>query len=195
MEKKKFFTVYRLAVIGLMSAMVFACTFIHIDIPVPLSNKVMIHFGNVMCILTALLFGPVTGGFAAGIGSAIYDLTDPTYAPEFWVTFLMKFAMAFVAGVIAHSGGAQGKQKGRNILAAVCGAATYVVLYGCKTIIVQRFIMGAVWQAVWPVVITKCSVSLFNAVIAAVCSVLPTLALRRPLASAGVFDKLQSSRA
>ena len=122
MEKKKFFTVYRLAVIGLMSAMVFACTFIHIDIPVPLSNKVMIHFGNVMCILTALLFGPVTGGFAAGIGSAIYDLTDPTYAPEFWVTFLMKFAMAFVAGVIAHSGGAQGKQKGRNILAAVCPA-------------------------------------------------------------------------
>ena len=107
----------------------------------------------------------------------------------------MKFAMAFVAGVIAHSGGAQGKQKGRNILAAVCGAATYVVLYGCKTIIVQRFIMGAVWQAVWPVVITKCSVSLFNAVIAAVCSVLLTLALRRPLASAGVFDKLQSSRA
>ena len=55
--------------------------------------------------------------------------------------------------------------------------------------------MGAVWQAVWPVVITKCSVSLFNAVIAAVCSVLLTLALRRPLASAGVFDKLQSSRA
>lgn len=66
MEKKKYFTVYRMAVVGLMSALVFACTFIHIDVPVPMSNKVMIHFGNIMSLLSALLFGPVTGGFPPG---------------------------------------------------------------------------------------------------------------------------------
>ena len=142
MEKKKYFTVYRMAVVGLMSALVFACTFIHIDVPVPMSNKVMIHFGNIMSLLSALLFGPVTGGLSAGLGSAIYDLTDPVYAPEAWITFLMKFAMAWTAGMIAHSGKAHGEQKGKNILAAVCGAGTYVVLYGCKTLVMQRFVMG-----------------------------------------------------
>lgn len=190
MEKKKYFTVYRMAVVGLMSALVFACTFIHIDVPVPMSNKVMIHFGNIMSLLAALLFGPVTGGLSAGLGSAIYDLTDPVYAPEAWITFLMKFAMAWTAGMIAHSGKAHGERKGKNILAAVCGAGTYVFLYGCKTVVMQRFVMGAVWQAVWPVVISKCSVSLFNAVLASVCSVALVELLRRPLTRAGVFDRL-----
>ena len=78
---------------------------------------------------------------------------------------------AWTAGMIAHSGKAHGERKGKNILAAVCGAGTYVFLYGCKTVVMQRFVMGAVWQAVWPVVISKCSVSLFNAVLASVCSV------------------------
>ena len=30
-----------------------------------------------MCILSALLFGPVTGGLAAGVGNALVDLSDP----------------------------------------------------------------------------------------------------------------------
>ena len=87
--------------------------------------------------------------------------------------------------MIAHSGKACGEQKGKNILAAVCGAGTYVVLYGCKTLVMQRFVMGAVWQAVWPAVISKCSVSFFNAVLALV------ELLRRPLTRAGVFDRLK----
>lgn len=117
-------------------------------------------------------------------------MTDPVYAPEAWITFLMKFAMAWTAGMIAHSGKAHGERKGKNILAAVCGAGTYVFLYGCKTVVMQRFVMGAVWQAVWPVVISKCSVSLFNAVLASVCSVALMELLRRPLTRAGVFDRL-----
>ena len=39
-------------------------------------------------------------GLAAGIGSALFDLMDPMWAPECWITFLTKFAMAFVAGLL-----------------------------------------------------------------------------------------------
>jgi len=189
-EKKKFFTVYRMAVIGLMAALVFVCTFLHIDIATPM-GKTMIHFGNIMSLLTGLLFGPLTGGLAAGIGSAIYDLMDPVFAPEFWITFIMKFAMGFVAGLIAHGAKAKGQNKARNIVAAVVAAVTYVALYGLKTVIMQRFVMGAVWEAVLPVLVTKVSVSSLNAVIASVCSILLCLALRRPLEAAGVFSKLE----
>ena len=92
MQEKRTFDTRTIAVIGVLAAMVFALTYVGIDIPSPL-GKCKIHFGNIMCILSGLLFGPVTGGLAAGIGSALFDLTDPSWAPEFWITFINKFAM------------------------------------------------------------------------------------------------------
>ncbi|NMA06377.1 MAG: ECF transporter S component, partial [Ruminococcaceae bacterium] len=60
-----------------MAALTFVFTmFFRIDIPTPL-GKTMLHLGNVMCLLSGLLFGPVRGGLAGGIGSMMYDLFDP----------------------------------------------------------------------------------------------------------------------
>ena len=102
MEKKTFFTVRNLALIGVLAAIVFVLTkFISIPIPSPL-GKTALSVGNAMCVLSALLFGPAVGGLAAGIGNALVDLTDPAWAPEFWITFINKFLMAFIAGVIMH---------------------------------------------------------------------------------------------
>lgn len=61
---KQFFTVRRLVLVGLMAALVFVFTFIGFDIPSPL-GKAKLHLGNVMCLLSGLLFGPLTGGLAA----------------------------------------------------------------------------------------------------------------------------------
>ena len=45
----------------------------------------------------------VYGGLSAGIGSALYDLMDPSYASEAWITFINKFMMGLVAGLVyAH---------------------------------------------------------------------------------------------
>ena len=104
MEKKQLFTVRGIALIGVLAAMVFVLTkFVSIPIPSPL-GKTAISCGNAMSILAALLFGPWVGGLAAGIGNALVDLTDPSWAPEFWITFINKFAMAFAAGMLLHSG-------------------------------------------------------------------------------------------
>ena len=62
-----------LALTGLMGALVIVGTFISIPIPV-LGDRTMIGLGNVFCILSGLLLGPVYGGAAAGIGSGVYDL-------------------------------------------------------------------------------------------------------------------------
>lgn len=194
MNTRRFFNTQRLAVIGLMAAMVFVATyFFHIDIPTPL-GKTMLHFGNVMCVLSGLLFGGLTGGLSAGIGSAIYDLLDPAYAPEFWVTFILKFAMAFIAGSLAGRHGLLQVKPPRLIAAAAAGAFSYTALYVCKTIIVQYFIMRAEWGTVMTVAATKGSVSLFNAVVAASVSVILALALRPALVRAGVYRKLDGDR-
>ena len=97
MKQRGTFSIQRLALVGMMAAMVFALTYVGIDIPTGL-GKTKIHFGNIMCLLSAFLLGPVGGGLAAGVGSALFDLMDPMWAPECWITFLNKFVMAFVAG-------------------------------------------------------------------------------------------------
>lgn len=187
-KKKQYFTAKNLALVGLLAAMVFVFTYIGIDIPSPL-GKTKLHMGNVMCLLAGLLFGPVTGGLSAGMGSAIYDLMDPAWAPEFWVTFINKFAMAFVAGLLARArlGGAHL----RLWLAGVCGAVSYCALYVGKNILSGHFIQGFAWNvAVTETLAVKLPTTLVNALIAVVCSVLLCEALRPALRRAKVFDEL-----
>lgn len=190
MTNKRKFSTLHLAIIGLMAALVFVATNFRIDIPTPL-GKTMLHLGNVMCILSGLLFGSLTGGLAAGFGSAMFDLFDPTFAPEFWITFIMKFVMGYLTGYISHYNGRNGEDKKFNIIAAIVGAFSYVILYIGKTFIMNFFILGNQMEAVIAVTITKGTTSLVNAIIAVVASLAISFAIRPALKSAGIFRKLE----
>lgn len=172
-----------------MAAVVFIFTYIHIDIPTPL-GKTMLHMGNVMCIMAALVFGPVKGGLAAGLGSMFYDMFDPVYLPECWITFINKFAMAFVAGLLAHH---LLKRAGalRFSVSAVVGALCYTLLYLTKTLVVNYYILGNAWETVEATLITKGTVSLVNSLVAAVLSVVLNRLLRRALSGAGLSEDLE----
>ena len=183
------YSIYKMAVIGLMAAMVFVATNFRIEIPTPL-GKTMLHLGNVMCILSGLLFGGTIGGLAAGFGSSIFDLFDPAFAPEFWITFIMKFTMGFIAGKISHWNNFNGENKKINTVAALSGAAAYVLLYISKTIILQYFILNSNWEAVIAVAGTKFLVSSVNASVAVIASLALSMALRPALKSVGVFNKI-----
>ena len=92
-SKKKAFSLYDIVMIGLMAAVVFVVTmFLSIRIPTP-TGTTMIKLANAFVLLCGLLLGPVRGGLAAGIGSMIFDLMTPEYAPEAWITFLRFFLM------------------------------------------------------------------------------------------------------
>jgi len=188
-DNEKKYSIYKIAVIGLLAAMVFIATNFRIEIPTPL-GKTMLHLGNVMCILSGLLFGGTIGGLAAGFGSAIFDLFDPAFAPEFWITFIMKFAMGFIAGKISHINGYSGENRKINILAAIIASAAYVALYISKTIILQYVVLNSNWEAVIAVAGTKFVVSSVNGIIAVIASLALSLTIRPALKSAGVFDKL-----
>ncbi|MBQ3588471.1 MAG: ECF transporter S component [Oscillospiraceae bacterium] len=174
------------AFIGVMAALVFVTTkFMSIPIPVG-AGKTSLHLGNVMCILSGLLFGPVNGGLAAGIGSMIVDLTDPLWAPEFWVTFIMKFVMGFVAGLVSHLG----KQtKFKTTAAAVLGAVSYVFCYLSKNYIQEAILMKQPWETVSALLVTKGITSLTNALIAMVVSVLLFNMLQPALKRANILKE------
>lgn len=183
MQKQKF-TAKQISFIGLMGALVFAGTFIRIDLPI--AEGTMLHFGNIFCLLGGLLFGGIPGGLAAGFGSAIFDLTGK-YAAEAWITFINKFLMALVCGLLSHQGG-KALTKGKMIGAAVAGSVTYIVLYAIKTTVTQHFVMGLAWPAVWPIVGMKTLVSTVNGAIAVVASVLLCMALLPALQRAGILS-------
>ena len=104
MEQKKTMSTKKIVWIGLMAALVFIGTFLRIKIPIG-GDSTMLHLGNVFCALSGLLFGPLTGGLASGFGSMLFDFTNPLYIAESWITFITKFFIGFLAGLIAHRGG------------------------------------------------------------------------------------------
>lgn len=167
----------RLAVLGLLTALVFVSNYISIPIPTGF-GVTRVHVANGICILAAMLMGPWWGGLAAGIGSMFYDFTNPAYIVDAPYTFIFKFIMAAVAGLIAYSGGLKSKNLKRNIIGTISGALTYVVLYLVKNYIKQRFVEGFPPDAVIPAVLTKAVASLTNAVIAVIIAIILTKILR-----------------
>lgn len=61
-------TVRQIVIIGLMAALCLVSNYFSFPIPIGI-DKSRIHLGNVFCILSAFMLGPVGGGLAAGIGA------------------------------------------------------------------------------------------------------------------------------
>lgn len=182
--KKQKMTTETMAAIGIMAALVFITTkFFSIPIPVG-GGKTRLHVGNSMCVLSGLLFGAVPGGLAAGIGTALVDLMDPAWAPEFWISFINKFAMGFVVGAVARLG--KDRTLVKDILASILGAGTYVLLYIFKSFVQQKM-LGSAPEAIKAVLITKGTTSAVNAVIAVVLAVVLYKAIAPALKKAHLF--------
>ncbi len=171
-------TSVNIALTGLMGALVLVGTFMNIPIPA-LGDRTMLGLGNVFCILSGLLLGPLYGGAAAGIGSFIFDLIGG-WASSAPFTLVFKFLMAFVCGLIAYGGDKTAKNLKRLIIAAVSGSLTYCILYLGKSYI-EAALLGNAAEAIQKILIIKGSTTLTNAVIADICSIPLFIAIRKAL--------------
>lgn len=152
-----------------------------------------VHLANAMCLLSGLLMGPVTGGLAAGLGSALYDALLGGYGiVECLVTFVSKFAMAWVCAKIAFAADEEAGKPVWNAVASVIGALTYVALYMCKTFVFQKFVYGYPMETVWLTMGSKLPASLINALAAMVVAPILYTALRAALNRAGLLKKLRA---
>lgn len=187
--KKKTVSIQTMVTVGVMSALVFVLSYISFTIPSPIGTPTRIHLGNIMCLLGGLLFGPWVGGLSAGFGSMIFDLSNPAYASEFFITFINKFVMGFVTGFMMHYVLKVLPKLAKLIISALLGGLSYVALYALKNIIVTRYMLATPWEGVWPVISLKVATSLFNMLLAVVFSVILTLLLEPALAKAGLLNK------
>lgn len=183
MENQKHkISLYHMVAIGLMAAVVFVVTmYLSIRIPTP-TGTTMIKLANAFILLCGLLIGPVCGGLAAGLGSMLFDLMTPEYAPEAWITFLRFFLMAWLCGWIAHAGQAAANKFSRNLIACIVAAVVSSVFYMLKGI-AELMIGGSAFVPAFIANIPKLLTSPPNIVIAVVVAMALLPALQKALRS------------
>lgn len=172
MNTQRKFTVRDLAEIGVLAALVFVASYFLKIGPIPTpAGPTQLKMGNAVCLLGAMLFGKTKGGLAAGIGSAMFDLTNPAFVASAPSTFINFFIMAFVCGWVSRFGGNDGTKTKQNVIAAVCGAGTYLLLHLGKSF-VTLILEGSGVSAALVACGTKFVTSGLNAVFAVVVSVI-----------------------
>lgn len=125
---------------GLFIALCYIGTMFNITINVG-AAKTMIHFGNVFCLLGALVLGGVNGGIAASIGMGLFDLTNGwiPYAPS---TFILKFLIALIAGTTFNRLKIK-NQSLKVIIACGSGMLFNFIFSPIASYLTTRFILGA----------------------------------------------------
>ena len=179
--EKKIISTRKVVLTALLAALTFVGSWLRITLPLSIGDTTSFHLGNIMCALSGLLLGPWYGGLAAGIGSALFDLTDPRFISDIWITFLTKGAYGLAAGFVARSG-KNPLTHARAAAATAAGAVVYAALYLAKS----YFVTGLLERGLTPegallLVIGKLPATIFNAVVAIVFAPILALAIRKAL--------------
>ena len=169
----------RIAMAGLLAALTCVGSALRITVPADLVGTSSIHLGNIFCALSGVLLGPGLGGLAAGLGSAIYDMTNPLYISECWLTFLMKGAYALAAGLVFRH--LHLKEYLRDLIATTAGALTYAVLYLGKSYLKAVVVSGLTADAALIAAGAKLPATIFNMAVAMVVAPVLAKAIRKAL--------------
>ena len=165
---------------ALMAALVAVGSALRITLPVDIGGNTSFHLGNIFCALSGILLGPWLGGAAAGLGSAIYDMMNPAYIAECWLTFLMKGAYGVAAGLVMIIGK---KEWGycKATVATSAGAIVYALLYLLKSYLKPMIVQGFAPEAALLSVIGKLPATVFNAAVAVIFAPILAVAIRKAL--------------
>lgn len=181
MERKSSISTKRIVMAALMAALTVAGSAMRITLPLDIAGTTSFHLGNIMCALSGILLGPWLGGLAAGLGSALYDMMNPLYISECWITFLTKGAYGLVAGAVMCIG-KKDCSYWKAIIATLLGALTYATLYLGKSYFYSgRLLKGLTHEAALLNVLAKLPATTFNAVVAIIFAPILAVAIRKAL--------------
>lgn len=182
----------RLAQAGLLAALCYiGFAVFKIDIPVG-TEKTAFHFGNVFCVLAALLLGGYWGGLAGAIGMTIGDLTTSyvTSAPK---TFLLKLLIGLIVGLVAHAIFKLSRDHsakyvaGVTVLSCFCGMAFNVVADPLVGYFYKTYLLGVPQDISAALAKMATVTTAVNAAVAVVAASVFYLALRPALKKAELF--------
>lgn len=176
----------KLCVCAMMTAIVFVGNYLRVTMPVPLGGVTSFTLANILCALSGILLGPWWGFLAAGLGSGLYDLTNPAYVAEAPITFCTKGMYGLVAGLVLYYLFRSARDKyGPQVAATACAAVGYMIVYSVKNFFYNGTIQGLTTAAArWALVVSKLPATLVNGVLAIIFAPILGVALMKALKSA-----------
>lgn len=189
-----------IAKVGIMAALSYlAFTFVQIKISAG-GDFTSFHLGNTFCVLAALLFGGVPGGIAGAIGMTIGDLLDPVYITSAPKTFILKFCIGLITGLVAHKIGKitlkteEGHTQSSKhvflwtLLGSSAGMLFNVIAEPVLSYFYKRYILGVDAEASAILAKFQSLTTFVNAILTVVIAVALYTALRPALIRTGIFD-------
>lgn len=181
----------KLCAAAMMAAIVFVGNFLRVTMPVPLGGVTSFTLANILCALSGILLGPWYGFFAAGVGSCLYDFTNPSYAMEAPITLITKGMYGLIAGLVLHYIFKNAREKyAPQLIATTCAAVGYMAAY-----LVKNYFYNAAIQELtepvqkWALVVSKIPATVTNGVIAMLFAPVLGVALMKALRAAHL-DKM-----
>ena len=107
-----------LSITAIFAALACVITMV-IAFPIPATNG-FINIGDAVVMLTGLIFGPIIGGIAGGMGSALADIFLG-YTNYALATLIIKGLEGFIVGLIANPKENYSKPNIRDIIAVIIG--------------------------------------------------------------------------
>lgn len=172
----------KIAVLAMMTALVFASNYLRITMPIAIGGNTSFTLANIMCCLSGLLLGPI-GGLASGLGSMLFDFTNPLFISESWITFLTKGAIGLGAGLVMWKASHREEPTyPRCLSGAVLGCIIYYILYFSKSYFYNGLLVEGLTPAAAVLTLyAKIPASIFNSVIALVAAPLLCILIRNAL--------------
>lgn len=113
---------------GILIALVFIATkFINIRLPISI-NGGLIHLGNTMLFLSAIVFGKKQGAISGAFGMGLFDILSGwvSWAP---FTFIIRGVMGYIIGSIAWRSGRNGNIFMFNLIGIIVSGIWMIVGY------------------------------------------------------------------
>lgn len=124
--------------IALMAAVTYIATAV-INIPSGVVFKGVIHLGDSMVLLAAILLGGKKAFFSAAVGMSLFDILSP-YAIWALFTFFIKGIMAYIAASIAYRKSYNGEKMWNNVIACIAAGIWMVAAYYLAGVILMHFV-------------------------------------------------------
>ena len=149
-------------------------TFLQIKIPLPGGDASSLHIGNAVCVLAALMLGGVYGGLAGAVGMSIADIMDPVYITVAPKTFLLKFCIGLIVGLVAHKIAKINESTDKkyvlkwSVIASVAGLGFNVIADPVVGYFYKMFILGQPQTAAEVLAKLSAVTTLVNAIVSVV---------------------------
>ncbi|MBQ9900217.1 MAG: ECF transporter S component [Acholeplasmatales bacterium] len=133
MNERKKIILKKSVIVAMLVALCFAATFINIQMP----TGDMVHLGNFVMIITALLLGGLEGGLVGSLGMGLYDIIFYSSRPTTIIrTFILKFLVGFLVGFLFRL---VLKKKINTKALLISSIGFFIVLFGIS---LTLFIVG-----------------------------------------------------